>query len=123
MPVYSESFIPSEPWRVEAACAQVDPDLFFPTKGDHESARAAREVCAGCSAIADCLAYALEHREKDGIWGGLTPRQRKQYAKHTCRPCGTAISHLSKQHRYCESCAAVRRAETQRAYEQRKGAA
>lgn len=122
MPVYSESFIHAQPWVKDGACLEVDPDLFFPKSGDHASAATARVVCAGCPVAGECLEFALSTDQKFGIWGGLTPRQRKQYATHTCRSCGLTIRHLSKQHRYCESCAVVRRAETKRAYEQ-KGAA
>ncbi|PRB01779.1 WhiB family transcriptional regulator [Microbacterium sp. MYb64] len=123
MPVYSESFIPAEPWKGQAACMQVDPDMFFPTKGDHESARNAVATCRTCPVVGDCLQYALEHRETQGVWGGLTPMQRKRIARTpVCRRCKTPIGHLSKQHRYCESCAVARRAESQKAYAQ-KGAA
>ena len=33
-------------WTVDALCAQVDPDLFYPEKGDQ--AREAKRLCAGC---------------------------------------------------------------------------
>jgi WhiB family redox-sensing transcriptional regulator len=77
MAVYSESFIPAEPWREDAACLDVDPDMFFPTRGDHQAAEQARDFCtARCSVTADCLEYALRTGQDIGIWGGTTSRQR-----------------------------------------------
>lgn len=38
---------------------------------------AAKEVCAGCPVRNLCLDYALDHDEDYGIWGGLTPRERR----------------------------------------------
>jgi WhiB family redox-sensing transcriptional regulator len=65
-----------EPWMDDALCAQTDPDLFFPDLGG--SAKAAKAVCAGCDVAAECLAYALEHGEREGIWGGLSPLERRK---------------------------------------------
>ena len=62
-------------WRDRALCAQTDPELFFPEKG--ESVAAAKRVCAGCEVRAECLQYALDHRERFGVWGGLSERERR----------------------------------------------
>lgn len=69
------SFVVPEPWMADAACAQVDPQLWFPEKGG--SSREAKRICQACPALQKCLAYALEHDEL-GIWGGTSERQRKQ---------------------------------------------
>ena len=66
----------SSDWPDYAACAQTDPDAFFPEKG--ESNRAAKKICARCFVRTDCLAYALEHDERFGIWGGLSERERRR---------------------------------------------
>lgn len=68
-----------ESWMSEALCAQVDPDAFFPEKGG--STRQAKAICAECPVRMQCLAYALEHDETTGIWGGLTPRERRALAQ------------------------------------------
>jgi WhiB family redox-sensing transcriptional regulator len=65
-----------EPWQAQALCAQTDPEAFFPEKGG--SARAAKAVCMQCPVRAECLAFALEHDERYGVWGGLSERERRR---------------------------------------------
>lgn len=62
-------------WADWGLCAQTDPESFFPEKGG--SSRLAKRVCAGCPVADECLAYALEHDERWGIWGGTSERQRR----------------------------------------------
>jgi WhiB family redox-sensing transcriptional regulator len=62
-------------WQDRALCAQTDPEAFFPEKGG--SVREAKAVCRGCEVRAECLAYALEHDERFGIWGGLSENERR----------------------------------------------
>lgn len=68
-------------WRDEGLCAQTDPDAFYPDKG--QSPKQAKKVCAGCPVQALCLAYALTHDERYGIWGGLSERERRAMKKTT----------------------------------------
>lgn len=63
------------PWMVFGACRGQDPNLFFP-----DSARTAREavaICNTCPVVEECLDYSLEARERFGVWGGLTDKQRR----------------------------------------------
>jgi len=65
-----------------ALCAQVDPELFFPEKGQADQSRAARAVCASCHVQALCLATfgpLLSH----GVVGGQTDQQRRQARRAT----------------------------------------
>lgn len=62
-------------WRPLAACAGINPDLFFPRRG--ESAAAAVATCRTCPVQAECLTDALNNGEKVGIWGGMSERQRR----------------------------------------------
>ena len=64
-----------EGWRVEALCAETDPEAFFPEKGG--STREAKRVCTGCAVRAECLEFALTNDERFGIWGGLSERERR----------------------------------------------
>jgi hypothetical protein len=38
--------------------------------------REAKAVCQTCPVIQKCLEYALSAQEADGVWGGLTARER-----------------------------------------------
>jgi WhiB family redox-sensing transcriptional regulator len=67
--------VASPEWMGEALCRQSDPELFYPDTG-HNS-RDARAVCVRCPVKAECLAYAIEHHERYGVWGGLSERQRR----------------------------------------------
>ena len=66
-------------WRDEAQCAQTDPEAFFPEKGG--STRDAKAVCANCPVRQQCLDWAIETGETFGVWGGLSERERRAYAK------------------------------------------
>ena len=76
-------------WREQAACRAFDPELFFPPPrsgtATYEEA-AAKVVCARCPVAGACLAFALDRGESDGIWGGLTPdeRRRLHFAGEQC---------------------------------------
>ena len=57
-----------------ALCAQVDPELFFPGKG--EPTAPAKAVCARCPVTALCLATfgpLVDH----GVVGGLSAKERR----------------------------------------------
>jgi WhiB family redox-sensing transcriptional regulator len=63
-------------WRLDALCAETDPEAFFPEKGG--STREAKRVCTGCEVRDECLEYALTNDERFGIWGGLSERERRR---------------------------------------------
>ena len=63
-------------WRLDALCAETDPEAFFPEKGG--STREAKRVCTGCSVRTECLEAALTNDERFGIWGGLSERERRR---------------------------------------------
>lgn len=66
-------------WTARALCAQTDPDLFYPDKGERVDAAIA--ICAACPVKAQCLDYALANDERFGVWGGKSERQRHALAK------------------------------------------
>ncbi|HVC25407.1 MAG TPA: WhiB family transcriptional regulator [Acidimicrobiales bacterium] len=63
-------------WRQRAACRGLDPDIFYPVSD--EDAEEAKAICASCPVHQLCLEHALVHRERDGVWGGLTERERRR---------------------------------------------
>jgi hypothetical protein len=38
----------------------------------------AKEICAACNVRLQCLEWAITAREPDGIWGGMTPKERRR---------------------------------------------
>lgn len=71
-----EHLINREPWQAEGICRQVDPEIFFPEKG--QSTKDAKRVCANCPVAAEYLEYALVNGERFGIFGGYSERERRQ---------------------------------------------
>lgn len=64
-------------WRV--ACA-ADPEAWWSTAKsavDAERQAAAVEACSWCPVLGLCRDYALVAREREGVWGGLTPAERR----------------------------------------------
>jgi WhiB family redox-sensing transcriptional regulator len=66
-------------WRQRAACRGVDPDIFYPVS--EEEADEARAICDDCTVREACLEYALTNRERDGVWGGATERERRRIVR------------------------------------------
>ena len=66
-------------WEDDAACMSVDPDLWFTEKGG--ATRQAKRICKTCEIRPVCLEYALEHKERYGVWGGKSERERRAILK------------------------------------------
>jgi len=73
-------------WWFEGVCAQTDPEVFFPEKGG--SVREAKAVCARCPVRAQCLAHALAHGERFGVWGGFSEPERRRLQLHAGSAAG-----------------------------------
>ena len=66
------------PWREAAACLDVPDDVtFFPNKEDVASIAKAKAICASCPVADECLTWAIESNQGDGIWGGHTAKERR----------------------------------------------
>lgn len=81
-------------WREKATCRGMDPQVFHPwnnsTSGKLGSGRSldkklneeyAKTICAVCPVRRDCLMYAINTNEKEGIWGGMTRPERDRFRK------------------------------------------
>ncbi len=71
----------AEAWRTRARCRGLDTEMFYRADGVTRPVRmarerAAKEICATCPVISDCLDWALRTAEPAGIWGGMTPEER-----------------------------------------------
>lgn len=66
-------------WRDQAACREVDPELFFPLTDQGPSRvqeQAAVQHCMGCQVREKCLDWALDNEIHHGVWGAATEQQR-----------------------------------------------
>jgi hypothetical protein len=52
-------------------------DVFYPENDDKLNITTAKFICATCPIVQECQDYALAAKEEYGIWGGLTPDERK----------------------------------------------
>jgi WhiB family transcriptional regulator, redox-sensing transcriptional regulator len=84
-------------WRLDAACAEVDPELFFPEPGQVPQATQAKAVCAGCAVRGPCLQAALHgpqaRDDHSGIFAGTTARQRVALRGRASYAEGTRFVH------------------------------
>lgn len=102
--------ISSEPWQVEAACAEVGPMPWDTWPGSLTQLNMeAIRICESCPVRVTCLEYALRMERltppeaRSCIFGGLTPAQRYEIARRrhyhvpdgvdfrVCASCGTAM--------------------------------
>lgn len=69
-------------WQAAGHCRTLHPDprirarIMYPD--DDAGVERARRVCSRCEVQAECLAHALNHGERYGVWGGFTPEERRQ---------------------------------------------
>lgn len=63
-------------WWKAAYCRGADIKTFFPLPGDEVTIQRALSICGRCPVRIPCRRYALSHRERHGIWGGLTEETR-----------------------------------------------
>lgn len=87
-----------------AACKGCDPEVFFPSFVDDDGEEvfddgtvfesygdtspfydAARLICAACPMQQPCLEYAMEHHIRFGMFGGLTPIERRRIERRDRR--------------------------------------
>ena len=71
------------PWKSRAACRGLSSEVFYPA--DDDAVATAKSICASCRVAPDCLEHAIAVREKDGIWGGATERERRSIVRRRRR--------------------------------------
>jgi len=76
----SPSFSRQDHWQDYAACSpSTSADFYIDGKGNAEAINRARKICITCPVILECLQHAVEHKERENVWGGLTPSERASY--------------------------------------------
>ena len=72
-------------WMRQGACAGSKTSVFYPDDEDHANAvrvENAKRICNGdadhapCPVRETCLEWAITHKEKIGVWGGASERER-----------------------------------------------
>lgn len=71
-------------WRRNAACRGLDPEIFYPAVEEADVADA-KAVCSACGVQQTCLEFALQVREKEGVWGGATEKERRRILRQRRR--------------------------------------
>jgi WhiB family redox-sensing transcriptional regulator len=75
-------------WRNRSACLDESPELFFPigtTRPAVLQIEAAKAVCRRCAVAATCLSWAIETRQEDGVWGGMSEDERRALKRRNAR--------------------------------------
>ncbi len=75
-------------WRHNAVCREEDPELFFPIGNTGPALlqiEEAKAVCRRCPVMEQCLQWALEAGQDDGVWGGLSEDERRAMKRRAAR--------------------------------------
>jgi len=107
-------------WMEEAACRGQEDLMLGPEFEDDTSRRSAayfeeeavriaeaKQVCARCPVVTDCLRFALEEEPSDGVWGGLTFDERLLI----CPICYKSKKHGTDKLGCSQTCSDLRAAE------------
>jgi WhiB family redox-sensing transcriptional regulator len=81
-------------WRMGAACAGVDPELFFALT--EREVGAAKLICRECRVLADCREWADQHDITYGVWGAESEEERR--ARLVGAPSTTSASLAMCEH-------------------------
>jgi WhiB family redox-sensing transcriptional regulator len=71
-------------WRERGRCKGVEPSVFYPDD-DEDTCEEAKAICAMCPVRETCLEHAIAVREKIGVWGGYTARERRRLIRQRRR--------------------------------------
>lgn len=104
-------------WTALAACAQSDPEMWFPSSG--EDSTPAITICATCPVQTDCLIEALDNADDEfGIRGGLTAYERRslrlQESATECKYCHEPLADRASARTYHVRCRLAAKAERER---------
>ncbi len=71
-----EDFLRRPEWHQQAACSGQGVRTWF--TGASETVERARAICGGCAVSAECVRYAMEDPDLEGVWAGLTAKERRE---------------------------------------------
>jgi WhiB family redox-sensing transcriptional regulator len=69
-------------WLPQARCKGQPTEIFFAADNERgvklrRNERRAKQICWSCPVLEACRSYALNEHEPYGIWGALTPSERR----------------------------------------------
>jgi WhiB family redox-sensing transcriptional regulator len=70
--------VASSPFDGTQLCISYSTDIFYPEEYEEADVAQAKTICNDCWIKDKCLAYALSTNEKEGVWGGTTPVERRR---------------------------------------------
>ena len=71
-------------WRDLGRCKGADSEVFYP-EDDEDEGLPAKAICDKCPVREVCLEHAIANREKIGVWGGYTARERRRLVRQRRR--------------------------------------
>ena len=77
-------------WRERGRCKGADPTVFYP-EDDEDPGRRGQGDLRDLRVREACLEYALAAREKIGVWGGYTARERRRLVRQRRRASLTRV--------------------------------
>lgn len=78
-------------WQDKALCKGMTDKFFAPdvrVKTGASFYREAIEVCKECPVRTECGEYAVKEEIMHGVWGGMTPNQRRVMIRNNIYSCG-----------------------------------
>lgn len=108
--LYANFLYEPVPWMQDAACRPHPTDWWFPKRG--EPVQQAKTICYTCPVRLDCLNYALNIPGIQGIWGGMSGRERRDIRSKPSKPIrhGTPAGYQQHIRRGIEPCTECRKA-------------
>lgn len=86
-------------WQTRGACRLVDAETFFPVGTAGKAAKAqenaAKATCRRCPVREQCLTWALDTEQKNGVWGGLSEQELKKARRRRGQAVSSADTALA----------------------------
>jgi len=65
-------------WMLRGTCRGMDQTLWFPGRGQQQEAKQGKKICwEECLTRSECLEFAIETIQDNGIWGGMSFKERQ----------------------------------------------
>lgn len=82
----------------DAKCRGLDTAIFYPELFTRETCKEAKEICQECPAKVECLQWALDNEESDGIYGGYSPKERHKLIVRGVLVPNVQLKYCPKRH-------------------------